>query len=111
MFLTLGAYTIGMTLGQRLGFAFPLVLALLTLGAAALAGFIAVERRVRSRCSTLPSFATFPSPNNRAIMQAARGGRIGGAAGNRRRDPAGETVASGSAKVRRPSPGAGLGRR
>lgn len=60
MFITLGAYTIGMTMGQRLGFGHPPVLGLLAAGAVAVTGFIAVERRVRSPMLDLALFRNVP---------------------------------------------------
>jgi EmrB/QacA subfamily drug resistance transporter len=59
-FLTLGAYTVGMTMGQRLGFGYPLVLILLATGVVALIGFIAVERRVRAPMLDLTLFRNLP---------------------------------------------------
>jgi EmrB/QacA subfamily drug resistance transporter len=60
MFLALGAYTIGMTMGQRLGFARPLVLLLLSTGAVAMIGFLALERRVRAPMLDLTLFHNLP---------------------------------------------------
>ncbi len=60
MLVTLGAYTFGMTMGQRLGFAHPLVLALLATVAAALVAFIVVERRVRAPMLDLTLFHDLP---------------------------------------------------
>jgi EmrB/QacA subfamily drug resistance transporter len=60
VFTALGAYTIGMTAGQRLGFGQAPVLVLLATGIAALAAFIAVERRVPSPMLDLGLFRNLP---------------------------------------------------
>jgi EmrB/QacA subfamily drug resistance transporter len=60
LFLTLGAYTVGMTMGERSGFGRAAVIGLLVAGAAGLVSFLAAERRSRAPMLDLALFRDLP---------------------------------------------------
>ncbi|WP_092121227.1 MFS transporter [Desulfonatronum thiosulfatophilum] len=65
--ITLVAYSMGMTFGQKIGFGSPLSLTLLAVAAVSLFGFIAVERRVKQPMIDLTLFRN-PLFNMNLIM-------------------------------------------